>query len=131
MTTLTLCPNRVLNSTPRAALSHALSYLGNEVEAGPHSDSDVHPHLKRIFEEAISNGLPESHAAPLRRILDDYSEIFKVRLESDPLVAVPPMKILSVPGRCSCARQNTPAYTPTGLFSETENHRTGRTRTFS
>ena len=58
-----------------------------------HDESEVTPHLERMLEESIANGLPEHLHARMRNMLYKYREVFRLKLGSDAPVKVPPMRI--------------------------------------
>ena len=68
------------------------------MDVGTHNDAYIQPHLERMYNEALDNGLPVKLAPRLSQLLNDNKDIFRIRLGSDPPVKAPPMSIRLVPG---------------------------------
>ena len=58
-----------------------------------HIAEDVAPALENIVKEAKANGLTNNNVTRLKKLLDKYVDIFRLKLGSDPAVKVAPMRI--------------------------------------
>ena len=89
-----------------------ISKLNVDVDIGSHSDVDVRGCLQTMIEEASENGLPNEYKPRLRNLLENYADIFRIKLGSDPPVDVPPMAIRlqpdAVPVRVKMRRYTAP-----------------------
>lgn len=68
------------------------------VDAGYHCDPELEPHLHGMLQAAIDNGLPNHLSECVRHLLDEYSDVFRIKLGSDPPVKNRPMQIRLQPG---------------------------------
>ena len=68
------------------------------MDVGTHNAPDIQPHLERMYNEAIDNLLAVKPARRLRQLLQDHQDISRIKLDHDPLVKVPPMRIRLIPG---------------------------------
>ena len=60
---------------------------------GDHIPSEIRPHLERMLQEAVDNGMSPNCTPKLRHILDNYEKVFRLKLGTDPPVDVEPMHI--------------------------------------
>lgn len=60
---------------------------------GDECASETDAHLQNALKEAVRNGLPTDHTETLTHLINEYRDIFRSRLGSDPPARVPPMKI--------------------------------------
>jgi len=63
----------------------------SEFTIGEHVPAEVKPHLERMIQEAVDNGLPEQSKARLTNILEKHADVFRLKLGTDPPVNVAPM----------------------------------------
>lgn len=55
--------------------------------------SDILPHLEGMLQKAVDNGMTPNFTPKCRHILDNYENVFRLKLGTDPPVDVEPMHI--------------------------------------
>jgi len=99
--------SRILNggmyhSSPDEGDSEELDHF---VEIGPETIEEKKKAIDEKIEEAVTNGISKNGAVKLRKILENYEDVLRVRLGNDPPAKVVPMKVRIKEGaRVSIAR---------------------------
>jgi len=79
--------------------------LDHFVEIGPETAEEKKNAIEGKIDEAVQNGISKHGAAKLRKILESYEDVLRVRLGNDPPAKVVPMKVRIQEGaRVSIAR---------------------------
>ena len=66
---------------------------GETVDVGKHEADEMSQYLERMIGHAKENGLPE-RLQTLAALVEEYGDVFRIRLGSDPPADIPPMKII-------------------------------------
>lgn len=78
------------------------------VDLGRHEPDGMLPYLEDMIGKAKENGLPRRLHRSLADFVEEYADLFRVRLGPDPPANIPPMKIIlkqdSVPARVKVVR---------------------------
>jgi len=59
-----------------------------EFTLGQHIPAEVKPHLQRMLQDAVASGLPRQSKARLGTILEQYADVFRLKLGTDPPVQI-------------------------------------------
>lgn len=63
------------------------------MDVGKHEADEMSQYLERMIGHAKENGLPE-RLQTLAALVEEYGDVFRIRLGSDPPADIPPMKII-------------------------------------
>jgi hypothetical protein len=66
----------------------------NIFEIGEDANTEISEAFSLMVTKAIAEGLPEEFIAPMRSLLEEFKDIWRLRLGPDPPVSVEPMKIV-------------------------------------
>ena len=67
------------------------------VDVGAHNPDELSRYLDDMIEDAISQGLSVANQQPLKDLVHEFEDVFRVRLGSDPLASITAMKVILTP----------------------------------
>ena len=67
------------------------------VDVGAHNPDELSRYLDDMIDDAISQGLPVANQQPLKDLVHEFEDVFRVRLGSDPPASITAMKVILTP----------------------------------
>jgi hypothetical protein len=63
------------------------------MEFGENNEEEVRKALHKLVDEALKKGLPEEFESKWRELLQDFADVWRIKMGNDPPAKVPPMKV--------------------------------------